>query len=133
VVALAFHLSYSVGQMGRPLSLGQFEQFVLTAVLSLGRDAYGVTIHAKVGRLAAPKAVSLGAVYVTLDRLDGKGLISSEMSEPTAARGGRAKRCYRVEPAGERALEEALEASRRMSQEASRAWSRRRWQHAHQH
>ena len=119
--------------MGSPPSLGQFEQFVLTAVLSLGHDAYGVTIHAKVSRLAGPKAVSLGAVYVTLDRLESKGLVSSRMSEPTAARGGRAKRCYRVESDGERALEEAVDAARRMSQEASRAWSRRRWKHAHQH
>ena len=54
-------------------SLGQFEQLVLAAVLALGDDAYGVTIHAKIEELAHPKSVGLGAVYVTLDRLEDKG------------------------------------------------------------
>jgi hypothetical protein len=43
-------------------SLGQFEQLVLTAILTLRDDAYGVTIHSKVEELARPKAASLGAV-----------------------------------------------------------------------
>ena len=51
-------------------SLGQFEQLVLTAILTLRDDAYGVTIHSKVEELARPKPASLGAVYVTLDRLE---------------------------------------------------------------
>ncbi len=50
-------------------SLGQFEQLVVTAILTLREDAYGVTIHSKVQELARPKAVSLGAVYVTLVRI----------------------------------------------------------------
>ena len=57
-------LPYNVGQMAKLDSLGQFEQLVLTAILSLREDAYGVTIHSKVQELARPKAVSLGAVYV---------------------------------------------------------------------
>ena len=65
----------------QPDSIGQFEQLVLTAVLSLKDDAYGVSIHAKAAELAKPKAVSLGAVYVTLDRLEDKGLISSRLSD----------------------------------------------------
>jgi PadR family transcriptional regulator PadR len=93
--------------MAKPDSIGQFEQLVLTAVLSLKEDAYGVTVHEKVGELARPKPISLGAVYVTLDRLEDKGLISSWLSEPTAERGGRAKRCYRMEALGERALQES--------------------------
>jgi PadR family transcriptional regulator, regulatory protein PadR len=63
--------------MARVDSLGQFEQFVLTAILSLRDDAYGVTIQAKVAELAHPKAVSLGAVYVTLDRAEDKGYVAS--------------------------------------------------------
>ena len=63
--------------MSRPDSLGQFEQLVLTAVLMLHDDAYGVSIHSKVQELAHPKSVSLGAVYVTLDRLEDKGLMVS--------------------------------------------------------
>ena len=65
-------------------SLGQFEQLVLTAVLSLESDAYGVTIHKKVEALSAPKSVTLGAVYVTLDRLDDKAYLSSWLDRPDA-------------------------------------------------
>ncbi len=46
---------YSVGQMAKPDSLGQFEQLVLTSILALREDAYGVTIHSKVQELARPK------------------------------------------------------------------------------
>jgi PadR family transcriptional regulator, regulatory protein PadR len=56
--------------MAKPDSIGQFEQLVLTAILARRDDAYGVSIHSKVEELASPKAVSLGAVYVTLDRLE---------------------------------------------------------------
>src|SRR5215471_13623501 len=73
----ACHLPYDVGQLASSDSLGQFEQLVLTAILTLRDDAYGVTIHAKVEELARPKAASLGAVYVTLDRLEDKGFVSS--------------------------------------------------------
>jgi DNA-binding PadR family transcriptional regulator len=119
--------------MAKPVSIGQFEQLVLTAVLSLKEDAYGVTIHEKVGELAQPKSISLGAVYVTLDRLEDKGLVSSWLSEPTAERGGRAKRCYRMEALGERALQESTATAQRMfdalvkalGKEGARQWGKR--------
>src|SRR6478752_5826627 len=100
--------------MAKADSLGQFEQLVLTAILKLRDDAYGVTIHAEVEGLARPKSVSLGAVYVTLDRLEDKGLISSRLSDPTPERGGRSKRCYRLEALGERVLEESAVTARRI-------------------
>ena len=100
--------------MARPDSLGQFEQLVLTAILTLREDAYGVTIHSKVQELARPKAASLGAVYVTLDRLEEKGLVSSWLSDPTPERGGRAKRCYRLEALGELALQESAVTAKRI-------------------
>jgi PadR family transcriptional regulator PadR len=106
-------------------SLGQFEQLVLTAILTLREDAYGVTIHAKVEQLARPRAVSLGAVYVTLDRLEDKGLITSRLSDPTPERGGRAKRCYRLEALGERALQESAVTAKRIWDIAAEAWGRR--------
>src|SRR5271166_2214200 len=95
--------------MAKPDSLGQFEQLVLTAILTRGEDAYGVSIHSKVEELARPKAVSLGAGYVTLDRLEDKGLVKSWLSDPTPERGGRAKRCYRLEALGERSEEHTSE------------------------
>jgi DNA-binding PadR family transcriptional regulator len=119
--------------MAKPDSLGQFEQLVLTAILTLRDDAYGVTIHSKVQELARPKAISLGAVYVTLDRLEDKGLIASWLSDPTPARGGRAKRCYRVEALGERVLKESAVTAKRIwdtiadvwGDELAREWGKR--------
>lgn len=108
--------------MAKTDSLGQFEQLVLAAVLSLGDEAYGVTIHAKVEEFSQPKSVALGAVYVTLDRLEDKGMISSWLSEPTPERGGRAKRCYRLQGLGERALQESLVTARRMFDAVQESW-----------
>src|SRR5262245_52802882 len=119
--------------MAKADSLGQFEQLVLTAILSLGDIAYGVTIHKKVEELAQPKSVSLGAVYVTLDRLEDKGLISSWLSDPTPERGGRSKRHYQLQALGERALQESIAAAQRMFEAVQEAWGgltvpgRKRW------
>jgi DNA-binding PadR family transcriptional regulator len=110
--------------MGNSDSLGQFEQLVLTAILSLREDAYGVTIHAKVEELARPKAVSLGAVYVTLDRLEDKGFVASWLSDPTPERGGRAKRCYRLEALGERALQESAVTAKRIWESIAQVWGK---------
>ncbi len=107
-------LAYAVREMAKVDSIGQFEQLVLTAVLSLRENAYGVTIHDKVSELARPRVVSLGAVYVTLDRMEDKGLISSWLSDPTPERGGRAKRCYRLEALGERVLEDSAVTAKRV-------------------
>ena len=94
--------------------LGQFEQLVLTAILALGEDAYGVTIHAKVEELSSPRKIARGAVYATLDRMEDKGLIASWMSEPTPERGGRSRRHYRLEKPGEKALRETAKQAQRL-------------------
>ena len=97
---------------------------VLTAILTLRDDAYGVTIHSKVEELARPKAASLGAVYVTLDRLEDKGFVTSWLSDPTAERGGRAKRCYRLEALGERVLQESALTARRIWESIAEVWGK---------
>lgn len=94
--------------------LGQFEQTVLAAVLRCGTNAYGVSIHAAVEKLSG-RNVAMGAVYSTLDRMEDKGLIASWLSDPTPERGGRAKRCYRLEKHGQLALRESLDAARRLA------------------
>ena len=120
-------------------SLGQFEQFVLTAVLSLDDNAYGVTIHETVCELSTPKAVALGAVYATLDRLEDKGLVTSWLSDPTPERGGRSKRHYRLTAAGERTLRESVLAAKRVCDRVEGIWGDqvwnpgRRWKPARQH
>jgi PadR family transcriptional regulator, regulatory protein PadR len=108
--------------MARLDSLGQFEQLVLTAIVTLRDDAYGVTIHAKVEELARPRNVSLGAVYVTLDRLEDKGMVSSRLSDPTPERGGRAKRCYQLEAVGEQALQESAVTAKRIWDVIAEVW-----------
>jgi PadR family transcriptional regulator PadR len=92
----------------------QFEQLVLTAILALRDEAYGVTIHAKVEEMSSPKPVSLGAIYVTLERMEDKGWIASWLSDPTPERGGRSKRFYRIEAVGERALHESAMTAQRV-------------------
>jgi len=126
--------------MAEPVSIGQFEQLVMTGVLALGDNAYGVTIHAKVSELIAPKSVTLGAVYATLDRLEDKGLIVSWLSDPTPERGGRAKRHYQLESEGERALRESAVTSKRICDLVESVWgvhtwsrSPRRWKPVRQH
>lgn len=97
-------------------TLGQFEQLVLTAILALDDNAYGVTIHAKVEELSRPRKVARGAVYATLDRMEDKGLIASWLSDPTPERGGRSRRHYRLEKSGEKALREAAKTAQRLIQ-----------------
>src|SRR5262245_3855308 len=110
-----------------PVSLGQFEQLVMAAILTLGDNAYGVTIHAKVEELARPKRVSLGPVYVTLDRLEDKGLIVSWLSDPTPERGGRSKRHYRLETAGKRALHDSALTAKRICDLVEHTWGDTVW------
>ncbi len=89
--------------------LGSFEHLVLLAVGRLGDEGYGVSIRREIERRTG-RSVSTGAVYATLDRLEEKGYVRSWEGEATPRRGGRAKRHFRLEPAGAR----ALRASRRM-------------------
>jgi PadR family transcriptional regulator PadR len=113
--------------MSAPISLGQFEQIVLTAILSLGDDAYGVTIHSRVEGLSHPKKVTRGAVYATLDRMEDKGLISSRLSDPIKERGGRSRRYYRLEKSGEKALRESALAARRIYDVIAENWKGAAW------
>jgi PadR family transcriptional regulator, regulatory protein PadR len=94
-------------------ALGQFEQLCLTAVLLLRDQAYGIAVHEKIQELAA-RPVLLPAAYVTLDRLEEKGYLKSRFTEPTPQRGGRRKRCFRLLPAGERALAESAATAKRI-------------------
>lgn len=95
--------------MGKGEYLGEFEQVVLLAVVRQGESGYGATIRREIEE-SAGRPVSLGAVYATLARLEEKGLVASRQGESTSRRGGRAKRHFRVLPAGAEALAE----SRRM-------------------
>jgi PadR family transcriptional regulator PadR len=86
--------------------LGTFEQAVLLEVLRLGEDAYGRAIL-KAVQLRLERDVAPGAVHATLERLERRRLLSSRLGSGTPVRAGRARRYYRVQPAGMRALDDA--------------------------
>jgi DNA-binding PadR family transcriptional regulator len=89
--------------MARREHLGEFEQIVLLAILRLGADAYGVPIRLEIEQRTG-RALTIGALYRTLDRLEEKGFVSSSFSDPTPERGGRSKRYFKVKPLGLRTL-----------------------------
>jgi PadR family transcriptional regulator PadR len=94
--------------------IGDFEQLILFALVRLGSDAYGVTIRLEIEQRTA-RTISPGALYTALDRLEKRGLVSSRLGEATAERGGKRKRLYTVQPAGERALARVYESLRLMA------------------
>src|SRR5512132_1879760 len=100
--------------MPREELLGSLEHIVLLAVARLGMDAYGMTVRQEIQKRTG-RDLSIGAVYATLERLERKGFISSRKGEPTAERGGRAKRHFQIEADGEQALATSQDAIRKMT------------------
>lgn len=99
--------------MNEELRLGDFEARILRAVFDLGEDnAYGIPIMDSI-REQTGKEPAIGAIYTVLSRLEQKGFVSSKMSEPTAERGGRRKKLYRIEGQGYRALQAKADTLRR--------------------
>jgi DNA-binding PadR family transcriptional regulator len=96
-------------------NLGEFEQMVLLAILQLGEDVYGVPIVEEIER-RTDRSVARAAVYVTLRRLEKKGLVESWMGEPSEERGGKARRLVRVRPEGQRLLQGSRRAMEAMWQ-----------------
>lgn len=98
--------------MGAP-SVGSLELAVLASVARLGSDAYGLAVRRDVSA-RANRDYSVGAIYTTLERLHAKGFITARLTEPTAVRGGRSRRQFKMSAKGQRALAEAREAARSM-------------------
>jgi len=99
--------------MGR--AMGELEQAVLFALVSLGDGAYGARIRREI-EARTGQTVGAGGIYTVLDRLERQGLVASWIGEPTAERGGRRRKHYRVRPDGARLLHDAHERMRRMSE-----------------
>lgn len=87
----------------RRSDLGEFEEIVLLAVAVLTPQAYSVVIAEELEQQTG-KTVTTGAVHAALQRLENKGLVSSQMGEATPERGGRRKRLFTVTVAGSRVL-----------------------------
>ncbi len=95
--------------------LGEFEHVVILALLRLGDRAYGVTVRQEIeGRIN--RDVSIGAIYATLDRLEAKGYVKSELGDPTPERGGRSKRFFRVSAKGVAAVNRTHRALQSMTE-----------------
>jgi PadR family transcriptional regulator, regulatory protein PadR len=93
--------------------IGEFEELVLLAILSRGDNAYGVTILEAL-ESATSRSITIGSLYTTLSRLEDKGLVESWTGEPTAERGGRAKRHYKVKGSAQVLLKEVQAARQRL-------------------
>jgi len=86
--------------------IGGFELLVLSALIRLGDDAYGVPIAEAIAE-SSGREVAQGSVYITLERLSQKGFVTSRIGEPTAERGGRAKTYFRITAKGLREVRRA--------------------------
>jgi DNA-binding PadR family transcriptional regulator len=89
--------------------LGEFEQLVLLAVLQLGVEARALDIRKKL-KEQANRPTARGALYATLERLGGKGLLEWEVEETTPPRGGLPRRRFIVTEAGLDALRSSRQA-----------------------
>ncbi|MGD2123244.1 MAG: PadR family transcriptional regulator [Gemmatimonadota bacterium] len=98
--------------------LREFEELVLLSVLIATPDAYGPSLQQILEEEAGRKA-SLGAIYTALERLARKGLVLSELGDPTPVRGGRRKRHYELTPEGLERVHETRRIRERMWEKAA--------------
>jgi PadR family transcriptional regulator, regulatory protein PadR len=98
------NLFYISKEMKRGELLGSLEHIILLALVRLDGCAHGMIVRREIEDRTG-RNISIGAVYATLERLEAKGYVSSSTGDPTPERGGRAKRLFRVEAAGKRALQ----------------------------
>jgi len=101
--------------------LGSLEHIILLALVRVDGDAHGMIVRREIEERTG-RNISIGAVYATLERLEAKGYVSSFTGEPTAQRGGRAKRLFRVEAAGKRALQVSEQTIRSMTAGLKDRW-----------
>lgn len=94
-------------------SLGDVEHFVLVALLHLDGESYVVPIRREIARRTG-REIARPAVYIALKRLAAKQFVTSRVGDPTPVRGGRAKRFFKLTPAGLRQLRESHDAFVRM-------------------
>ena len=93
--------------------IGEFELYVMLAIVHLGTDAYGIRIRQEIERRTG-RDIVIGAVYATLGRLHDKKLVDFTMSSPEPVQGGRARKHYLLTPDGVRALRHSTSMLTRM-------------------
>ena len=92
--------------MADQLTIGALELTVLLSVARLGDEAYGLAVRHDVST-RTKRDYSVGAVYTTLQRLQDKGLVASQATDPLPVRGGRSRRQFTLTSAGRRAIRDA--------------------------
>jgi DNA-binding PadR family transcriptional regulator len=95
--------------------LGEFEQVVLLTLLRLGNGTWGAAIRRDI-RERIGRDLPVSVVYVTLQRLEKKGMVRSYVGDPTAERGGRRRRHYLIDTAGEQALGRSFRTFRKLTE-----------------
>jgi DNA-binding PadR family transcriptional regulator len=95
-------------------SLGELEQLLLMAVVRRGGEASGPDLREELQHRTG-RDVLPGAVYTIMERLRGRGLVTTFTGDTTPARGGRRRKYYCIEPSGERALAESYRQVERMA------------------
>ena len=95
------------------LHTSELERLIMLAMLRLGTDAYGASIRAELKQRVG-RSVTISTIYLTLLRLEERGMVSSCFGDPTPVRGGKAKRLFQVEPLGLKALRAADSVWQRM-------------------
>jgi DNA-binding PadR family transcriptional regulator len=83
--------------------IGEFELYVLLAIVHLGEDAYGIRIRQEIERRTGREIV-IGAIYATLGRLKDKSLVDFTLSAPEPVQGGRTRKHYSLTADGVRAV-----------------------------
>ncbi len=87
-------------KLSSEVPLGSFEEQVLLALLRTAPDAYATAIRHELENVTG-RSVAIGAVYVTLDRLESKGLITSTRAQRKESG---SRRMFAATPAGAHAL-----------------------------
>lgn len=121
VVDCSSHLFYIIKEMKRGELLGSLEHIILLALVRLEGIAHGMIVRREIEERTG-RNISIGAVYATLERLEAKGYVSSSTGDPTPERGGRAKRLFRVEAAGKRALQISEQTLHSMTAHSKGRW-----------
>ena len=93
--------------MPKNSNLGEFEIIVIAALLHLKEGAYGAAIRNEIEE-KTKRTASVGAIYTTLSRMEGKGYVTSELGKSTSERGGKAKRYFQVTKDGYKVFKESV-------------------------
>src|SRR3982751_2335708 len=88
---------------GDAAPVGSFEEQVMLAVVRTDPEAYGMNVRRELEKVTG-RDVTIGSVYITLDRLEAKGLVTS--ARTAAGADAASRRVFSVTQAGARALAE---------------------------